>query len=145
MKRNSYYCNTVLAALLGGCLFVALLVRTFVPAVILPKADIPALVLLSLTALLTEHYLAPEERRRYAMAFLLSAVTFALLPLAAGFVAGMGAVKLGLTGGIVFTAAAWAFDSIRERLSSGETAKAAPVCAALGLYLAAQGLAGIFL
>lgn len=145
MKRNPYFCNTVLAALMGCGLFMALLVRTFVPAVILPKADIPGLVLLSLMALLTEYYFAPGEQRRYAVAFALSAVTFALLPLAAGFTAGMGAVKLGFTGGIVFTAAAWAFDSIRERLSSGEAAKAAPVCAALGLYLAAQGLAGIFL
>ena len=55
------------------------------------------------------------------------------------------AVKLGVIGGVVFTATAWLFTSVQDRLSSGPVCKAAPVVSAFGLYLAAQCFAGILL
>jgi len=39
----------------------------------------------------------------------------------------------------------WLFSSIQDRLSTGPAAKAAPVVSAFGLYLAIQGLMGMFL
>ena len=145
MKENRYFLNTALAVLLGIAAIVAVLVRTFCPAVIIPGLNIPNLVLLSSAALVLDHYLAPNARRCYICIPLFSALTFGLLPFAAGFTTGREAVKLALVGCIVFTAATWLFTSIQERLSSGPAARLAPVFSAFGLYLASQCFAGIIL
>ena len=145
MKNKTYILNTLLAAVLGIVLLIAVLVRTFAPAVIIPALNIPNMVLISLLALLSDHYLAPGAKRCYVCVALLAAAVFGLLPFAACFVAGLEAAKLALIGGIVFAVTTWLFTSIQERLSSGPAAKAAPVLSALGLYLAAQSLTGILL
>ena len=146
MKNKTYFLNTMLAAVLGGALLIAVLLRTFAPAILLPELNIPNMVLIGLAALLLDHYLAPGAKRCYIAIALLSAVTFGLLPLAAGFAAVGEALKLALIGGVVFTAAAWLFSSIQERLSSSSTPyKLAPVLSAVGLYLASQCLTGILL
>lgn len=145
MKNKTYILNTLLAAVLGIVLLIAVLVRTFAPAVIIPALNIPNMELISLLALLLDHYLAPGAKRCYVCVALLAAAAFGLLPFAACFVAGLEAAKLALIGGIVFAVTTWLFTSIQERLSSGPAAKAAPVLSALGLYLAAQSLTGILL
>ena len=145
MKNKTYILNTLLAAVLSIILGAAVLVRTFAPAVILPKLDIPAMVLVSLIALLADHYLAPGADRCYICIPFFSAIAFGLLPFAACFVGAMDALKLGIIGCLVFTAVTWLFTSMTDRLSSGPAAKAAPVMSALGLYLAAQCFMGILL
>lgn len=145
MKKTTYTLNTVLAALLGAVLLVAVLVRTFAPRMILPELDIPNLMLISLTALVADHYIAPGARRCYICIPVFSAITFGLLPFAACFVGAMDALKLAVAGGMVFTAATWLFSAVQDRLSSGPAAKAAPILSALGLYLAAQAFAGMFI
>jgi hypothetical protein len=121
------------------------LVRTFLPNFIIPQLDIPNMALISLAALVLDHYLAPGAKRCYICIPVFSAITFALLPFAACFVGGMEALKLGLYGGIVFTVITWVYSSIQDRLSSGPAAKAAPVMSAFGVYLAIQALMGMFL
>lgn len=143
MKENKYFLNTALAVVLGLALTAAVLVRTFAPAVIIPGLDLPNLVLVSLTALVIDHYLAPGAKRCWICIPVLSALTFGLLPFAACFVGGAEALKLGIIGGVVFTVTAWLFTSMQDRLSSGPAAKAAPLFSAFGLYLAAQCLMGI--
>ena len=143
MKENKYFLNTALALVLGLALVCAVLVRTFAPAMIIPSLDIPNLVLVSLAALVLDHYMAGHAKRCWICIPLLSALTFGLLPFAACFVGGMEAVKLAVIGGIVFTAAAWLFTSIQDRLSSGPAARLAPVMSALGIWLAVQAFAGI--
>ena len=59
MKNKMYLLNTLLAAVLAVAAVAAVLVRTFTPAVIIPQMDIPDMVLISLVALLIDHYLAP--------------------------------------------------------------------------------------
>lgn len=145
MKNKTYILNTLLAAVFGTILLIAVLVRTFAPAVIIPSLDIPNIVLISLIALLLDHYVAPGAKRCYICIPVLSVVTFGLLPYAAGFAAPLDALKLALFGGVVFTVTTWLYSSVQDRLSSGPAAKAAPVVSALGLYLAAQCLTGIFL
>lgn len=145
MKKQTYLLNTLLAVVLGIALLIAVLVRTFAPVVILPKLDIPNMVLLSLLALLAEHYLSPNASRCYICIPLLSALTFGLLPWAACFVGLLQAGKLAVVGGTVFTATTWLFTSILERISSGPARKAAPIISAFGLYLAAQGFLGLVL
>ena len=145
MKNRKYSSNVALPVVLGIFLLICVLVRTFNPMAVLPKLDIPNVVLLSVVALLAAHYLAPGRNGCDVITALLAAVTFGLLPYVSGFAAVTDALKLGLVGGAVFFVAAWLFGEMMERLSSGPVAKAAPVFSALGLYLAAQCFAGMIL
>lgn len=144
MNKKTYTLNTLLAAILGGALLVCVLVRTFAPRMILPQLDVVNMVLISLVALIIDHYLAPDAERCYICIPVFSAITFGLLPFAACFVGAMEAMKLGILGGIVFTATTWLFSSMADRLSTGPAAKAAPFMSAFGLYLAIQALMGMF-
>lgn len=145
MKNKTYILNTVLAVEFGVILLAAVLVRSFAPVIIIPALNIPSLVLISLIALVADHYIAPGADRCYICIPVFSVITFGLLPYAAGFVNVMDALKLALAGGIVFTVTTFLYSSVQDRLSSGPAAKAAPVVSALGLYLASQCLTGIFL
>ena len=145
MKKNTYTLNTLLAIVLGAVLLVAVLVRAFAPRFIIAELDIPNMVLISLVALVLDHYLAPDAKRCYICIPVFSAVTFGLLPFAACFVGAGEALKLAIAGGIIFTAMTWLFSSVQDRLSTGPAAKAAPVVSAFGLYLAVQALMGMFL
>lgn len=143
MNKKTYTLNTLLAVVLGVVLLACVLIRTFAPRVILPVADVPNLVLISLIALLLDHYLAPGADRCYICIPVFSAVTFGLLPFAACFVGAGEAVKLAVLGCVVFTASVWLFSSMTDRLSTGPAAKLAPVLSALGLYLASQCFMGM--
>ena len=142
MKEKNYFLNTALALVLGVAGVVTVLVRTFAPQIILPALDIPNVVLLSLAALLLDHYVAPNASRCWLCVPVLGGITFGLLPWCACVVTGMEAVKLGVIGGIVFGLTACLYTSIQDRLSTGRTAKAAPLMSAFGLYLAVQCFAG---
>ena len=109
MKKNPYFLNTALAAVLGTALMAAVLIRTFAPAIMIPTLDIPNMVLLSLAALLLDHYLAKDAPRCYVCIPLFSGAAFGLLPLAACFVGGLDALKLAMVGCIVFTVTTWLF------------------------------------
>ena len=145
MKKNTYTLNSLLAAVLGAALLVCIFVRTFAPRMILPELDITNMVLISLVALVLDHYLAPGADRCYICIPVFSAITFGLLPFAACFVSGMEAAELAVIGCIVFTITTWLFSSIQDRLSTGPAAKAAPVVSAFMLYLAIQGMMGMIL
>ena len=145
MKKNTYTLNTLLAIVLGAALLWAVVVRTFMPRVILPELDISNMVLISLAALVLDHYLAPDAKRCYICIPVFSAITFGLLPFAACFVGAAEALKLAVAGGVIFTAMTWLFSSVQDRLSTGPAAKAAPVVSAFGLYLAIQALMGMIL
>ena len=143
MKNKTYILNTLLAVVLGVYLLVCVLVRTFAPNIILPKVNIPNLTMLSLVALVLDHYLAPDAKRCYICIPVLGAISFGLLPFAACFVGAGEAVKLALVGGLVFTVTTWLFSTIQERLSSGPAAKASAFFSAVSLYMAAQCLMSI--
>ena len=145
MKNKTYILNTILAAVLGIVLLACVLVRTFAPVIIIPALNIPAMVLLSLAALLLDHYIAPGAQRCYICIPVFSVITFGLLPYAAAFVNVMDALKLAVVGGVVFTVTTFLYSSIQDRLSSGPAAKAAPFISAFGLYLASQCLTGMIL
>lgn len=144
MKQNHYFLNTVLAVVLGIACTIAVLVRTFTPAALIPGLDIPNVVAISLVALVADHYVAREAKRCYICIPVFAAVNFGLLPLCAGFASPLEALKLAVLGGVVFTATTWIYTSLQDRLSTGPMAKLAPIFSALGLYLAAQCFAGLF-
>lgn len=145
MKNRSYILNTALAVVVSVALTVCILLRTFCPWVIIPELNIPNMTLLSLIALLADHYLAKGAKRCYICTPIFSAVIFGVLPYTAGFVAGWDILKLALVGGAVFTVLTFLFSSVQERLSSGPAAKAAPLLSAFGLYLAFQVFTNIIL
>ena len=137
--------NTFLAIVLGIYLLIAVIVRAFCPQIIMPKADIPGIVLISLIALVLDHYLVPDAKRCYICIPVFSAVAFGLLPYAAAFVAPMAALKLAVSGCVVFTVTTWLFTTIQERLSSGPAAKASAFFSAVSLYMASQCFMGMIL
>lgn len=145
MKNKTYVLNTILAVVMTVTLSICVLLRTFCPWVIIPVLNIPNMALLSLIALLADHYLAKGAKRCYICTFLFSAIIFGVLPYAAGFVAGWDILKLAMVGGAVFTLLTFLFSSVQERLSSGPNYKAAPLLSAFGLYLAFQIFANIIL
>lgn len=141
--NKKYMLNSLLPVVLGAVLLVTVLVRTFAPRIILPEWDVLDILAVSLVTLVLDHYLAPGAQRCYICIPAFSALTFALLAFAA-YLGIVKALELGITGGIVFTAATWLFTSMTDRISTGPAAKAAPLVSALGLYLAAQCLMGMF-
>ena len=143
MNNKTYTLNTMLSGVMCLVLLAFVLIRTFAPNIIIPELDIPAMTAISLVALVLDFYAAPGAKRCYICIPVFSALTFGLLPFAACFVGAMEALKLGLVGGVVFTAATWLFSSMADRLSSGPAAKAAPIVSAFGLYLAIQALMGM--
>jgi len=143
MKKNQYFLNTALAVVIFIACAVCALVRTFLPAAVLPRLDIPNMGALALVALLVDHYAARGAKRCYICIPVFSALSFGLLPYCAGFATGMEALKLAILGGVVFTAVTWLFSAMEDRLSSGPAAKAAPILSAVGLYLALQCFIGI--
>lgn len=145
MKNKSYLLNTLLAGIVAVGLLIAVLVRTFQPAAILPQLSIPNLTLISLAALLLDHFIAPNAPRCSICIPVFSLLTFLLLPWAAGLAAGMALLKLAVGGTIVFTAVTWLFSAMVDRMSSGFNSRLAAIVSALGLYLAVQAFGGIFL
>lgn len=143
MKQNKYFLNTAFALVMLVACGVAVLVRTFQPAAVIPALDIPNLVALSLAALLLDYYVAKGAARCYICIPIFSALACGLLPYCAGFVSGLEALDLGVFGGLVFTATTWLYSSIQDRLSTGADAKLAPFFSAVGLYLAVQCFAGM--
>lgn len=145
MKENKFFLNMALTAVLGIALAACVIARACNPMGVLPKLDIPNMVLLSLAALLLDHYLVSSQRKFCICLSALAALTFGLLPWVAGFATGMEAIKLAVIGGVTFAVTQWLFSQVQDRLSSGPAAKLAPVLSALGLLLAAQGFSGILL
>ena len=143
MKDKKYTLSTVLIAVLAAVLAVMVVLRAVSPQLILMEFDIVSITGICLVALVLDHYLAPGAKRCWICIPLFAALSFGVLPAAAGMVALKHVPGLALPGCVIFTAAAWAFTSIQDRLSSGPAAKAAPIMSALGIWVAVQAFAGI--
>ena len=143
MKNKTYTLNTVLTAVLTAVLAVMVVLRTVSPQLILMQFDIVSITGISLAALVLDHYLAPNAKRCYVCIPIFAALSFGILPWAAGLVAVKYLLGLALTGAVVFTVCTFVFTSIQDRLSSGPAARLAPIMSAFGIWLAVQAFAGI--
>ena len=143
MKNKTYTLNTVLIAVFGAVLLAMVALRAFAPNIILPVFDIPTLTAISLAALVLDHYLAKGAKRCYVCIPLFAALSFGILPWAAGMVAVKYLLGLAISGAVIFTITTFVFTSIQDRLSSGPAARLAPIMSALGIWLAVQAFAGI--
>ena len=145
MKNNKYFLNTILAVVVFVACAIALLVRVWLPAAVIPVLNIPNMVLLSVIALLLEHFLTKGNPRCYICIPVFGVLTFGILPLMAGFACQHTFWKFGLVGGVVFTITTFLFTSAQERLLTGPKAKAAIVVTSIGIWLASQCFASIIL
>ena len=143
MKNKTYTLNTVLTAVLAAVLAVMVVLRAVSPQLILMQFDIVSITGISLAALVLDHYLAKGAKRCYICIPVFAALSFGILPFAAGMVALKDILGLAASGAVIFTLCTFAFTSIQDRLSSGPAAKAAPIMSALGIWLAVQAFAGI--
>ena len=100
MKKKSCLINVALTGVLGVYLLVCVLVKSLFPGVILPELDIPHITLISLVTLLTTYYFIPDSKWNYSLIFVFSAVSYALLPAAAGITGAGEWWKLALAGGV---------------------------------------------
>ena len=143
MKNKTYTLNTLLTAVLAAILAAMVVLRAVSPQLILMQFDIVSITAICLAALVLDHYLAPGAKRCYICIPIFAALSFGILPFAAGLVAVEYALGLALTGAAIFTVCTFVFTSIQDRLSSGPAAKLAPILSALGIWLAVQAFAGI--
>lgn len=143
MKNKTYTLSTVLIAVLTAVLAVMAVLRAFSPQIILPIFDIPTVTAISLAALVLDHYLAKGAKRCWICIPIFAALSFGILPFAAGMVALSNVLGLALTGAAIFTVCTFVFTSVQDRLSSGPAARLAPIMSALGIWLAVQAFAGI--
>ena len=142
--KKKHLLNVILAGVLSAALVVLVVCRALCPVLVLPGFGVPNLVLICLIALVLEHYLVRCESRCYICVAVFSFLSFWLLPWAAAFTGGLQALLVGVKGAVVFTVTTFLFSSAQDRISTGPSAKAAPVAAAAGLYLASQCLMGMF-
>ena len=143
MKNKTYTLSTVLIAVLTAVLAVMAVLRAFSPQIILPIFDNPTQTAISLVALVLDHYQARDAKRCWICIPIFAALSFGILPFAAGMVALSNVLGLALTGAAIFTVCTFVFTSIQDRLSSGPAARLAPIMSALGIWLAVQAFAGI--
>lgn len=143
MKNKTYTLNTVLTAVLAAVLAVMVVLRAVSPQLILMQFDIVSITGISLIALVLDHYLAKGAKRCYICIPVFAALSFGILPFAAGMVALKYVLGLAASGAVIFTLCTFAFTSIQDRLSSGPAARLAPIMSAFGIWLAVQAFAGI--
>ena len=87
--------------------------------------------------------MARDAKRCWICIPIFAALSFGILPFAAGMVALSNVLGLALTGAAIFTVCTFVFTSVQDRLSSGPAARLAPIMSALGIWLAVQAFAGI--
>ena len=143
MEKKSFVLNVLLAVVLGAGLLVGIVWSAIQPNVVLSNLDVPAMAALVLIALLIEYLWKGTEKRAWAVQIVLAAVTFAVLPFAAGYV-GAG-IKVTVCGTILFVVLTWLFDSMAERMSVTCDRKCAMIPTAFVMYLACQCFMGMIL
>lgn len=145
MKKNKFLLSVSLVVVLFVALAAGLMVRVWLPAAIIPPLNIPNMVLLSVLALLLEHLFAKGNPRCYWAVAFFGAVSFAVLPLMAGFACVHTFWKLGIVGGVVFTVTTFLFTSATDRLLTGPKARLAVILTGVGIWLASQCFTGIII
>lgn len=144
MKAKFYVKNTLLAVELGLVCLAVILMRTFSQGTLLPRFDIPFLVLMSVIPMIIACYVKAEGNDNVLVSVLLAAVTFTVLPLAAGWDTGMSAVKMFAEGAVVFAVTDAFCTSIGRRVATGPKAPLALAANGFVLYLASQCFQNIF-
>lgn len=145
MKKKTYLLNVILTVVMAAGVLAAMLVKTFESAAVLPAPNIPNLTLISLIALVADHFLAPGEKRNWLLVGVFSLLSFLLLPWASGLVTGWPLMKLALCGCVVFMVCTLLFSSMADRISTGQHDGLTVIISALGILMASQAFNGMIL
>ena len=143
MEKKNFVLNVLLAVVLGAGLLVGIVWSAVQPNVVLADLDLTAIAALVLIALVIEYLWKGTQKRAWVVQIVLAAVTFAVLPMAAGYV-GAG-IKVTVCGTILFVVLTWLFDSMAERMSVTCDCKFAMIPTAFVMYLACQCFMGMIL
>lgn len=143
MPENSFRACIFLALELGAALLIGRVLNAFVPELILPLLDIPAMTLLSLTALLLDMLIPKVIMEGSVYVLLFGCACFGILPWVAGMTAGWAALRYAVAGGAVFALTHFILRSAQERISSGGGGKCALLLNALILFLISLGFTGM--
>ena len=143
MEKKNFVLNVLLAVVLGAGLLVGMVWRAFQPNVVLADLELPVIAALILIALVIEYLFKGTQKRAWAVQILLAAITFAVIPFAAGY-AGAG-IGLILCGTAMFAALTFIFDSVAERVNVTCDCKCAMIPTAFVMYLSCQCLMGMIL
>ena len=143
MEKKNFVLNVLIAVVLGAGLLVGIVWKAFQPNVVLADLELPAIAALVLIALVIEYLWKGTQKRAWAVQIVLAAITFAVIPFAAGY-AGPG-TGLFLCGTVMFTALTWILDSVAERLDVTCDCKCAMIPTAFVMYLACQCFMGMIL
>lgn len=135
-----------LAVVLMICSVALIVIKAFLPAFILPRITITLLVMLSLVALVAEHFLfGSDGTTQYLETGLLAAAAFWMMTWAVGLATCADAGKVVLAGGVIYLLCLLVFTAMRSKLDSSPIRHkgAALTLAAALLLLACQSLAGL--
>ena len=102
MKNKDMLLNSILAAVLGIALLIAMVWRTFQPNVVFPVLNIPSMAGLMLIALLIEYFVSTDGKRFLIVQTVLAGITFGVLPWAAGLIAVAEMPKMMVVSGLLF-------------------------------------------
>ena len=147
MKTLEFKLSTVLAGVTGITCLVLVLLRALAPTVMLPLVNIPNIAALCAIAL---DWKKPVPKQNWLAVAVFAVLTLWLMPWAAGLCGWAEALRVGVLGGALFTAMAFMFTGIRQKIFSGPAGKGvmgfiSPLAAAFVLYLAFQAFADILL
>ena len=144
MKKHPYMTNVVLGIFVGAACLMGILTRSFFPANILPRVDVPVIVLFSALSCAVTYYMNGNEGRDKIGSALLAGLTFTLLPFCAGLAAGVPLWKLFVAGTILFFVTDLCYEAIGKRMETGAFGKLAPLANGFMLFLASQCFQGVF-
>ena len=145
MKNKDMLLNSILAAVLGIALLIAMVWRTFQPYVVFPVLNIPSMAGLMLIALLIEYFVSTDGKRFWIVQTVLAGITFGVLPWAAGLIAVAEMPKMMVVSGLLFLSLLFIFTAVTKRLKATLVPKTAAVPIAFVLFMAYQCFAGIFI
>ena len=153
MKKSYYLINVMIVVEVFLLCGAVLLIRTFSPGSVLPRIDLPVMTVLSVIPMILSGYaqeraasssenqscsdsgIVPPKGSR-PISLLLAGASFAFLPLAAGWSAGLPLWKLFAAGTVVFGITDVIYTSMLERIASGNRAPFPLITNGILLWLA---------
>ena len=116
MKNSVYLKNMVLIVEIFLVCVVILLMKTFVPGVVLPRMDVPVLTGLCVVPMMIGNRGQALDNTDRVMSVVLAGLTFSVLPMAAGWSGSLSYGKLLIAGSLVFGITDLFYTSVYERL-----------------------------
>lgn len=144
MKKSSYFGSIVLIILLGLFCAAGLIYRLVAPLTTFPGLDLMMVILLALLAKVIQGCVQGSLQSD-VIDIVIAALGYGLLPLCAGLVSGVEAVKLLVLGGIFYALVGFFLQGSCKRSSLTKVHKLPLIINALILFLAFQGLSGLWL